>query len=594
MADQQKALIGRVALEKPVEVEIAPGSSIAQVIEAANIPEAVMPHIVTMLNGVEVTDWDNVWLEDDDKLAILIMPAGGGAKDVLRLVAVIAVAVAAPHLAAAMGLSGTAATVATAGITLVGTMAVSALIPPAAPSLAGGASSADPTFWFTGSQNQMKPYQKVPIVYGSVRMYAAAVSQPIIFNAGKMSEFTGLYDFGLGSVNVFDVKIGDTPIHALRGEHVKHEQEPKLINNANPALGYKPVPLKLMNLPSASAPLTVGLNDKDQQGVATTRPDTQVARIELAFPAGLVRFKDNGDEERRGVEYKVEIKRASEPNSDYRVPPHMIGYGGEDHITFSGIASGDPDKPASYPRGDVILDPDGTAPRDANNNIVLGAGDRLTVRFEFDRAVYQFRPTDVNTDPVSAMSSLVFDTTPVNPNGYTVVSGGGASDGIMVVDGETDGSVRIVELEYTPVAGKQIIAVQMATNFANLYDGPPPGGKPFDAYRIKSAETFAINSVGGTVPPPNTNPDTPTTDDTEFYEDRVTYIYYIEYKVKGLAAYLIEDGSAKLFVKGVQKPISLESAYLARGTVMKKKEMLGFGGDDYRYECWAAVKRDYV
>ena len=236
MADQPKALISQVALDPAIQVDIAPGASISDVVIAADIPEAVLPSIVTVLNGIEIEEHerDSVYLEDEDRLAIFVLPAGGGGKDVLRMVAIIAVAVVAPQLAGLAGLNALGTAVLQAGITLVGTMAVNALIPPAQPRLTGGGEGSDPTFWFSGSSNQMKPYQRVPIVYGDVRMYAAAIASPIIFNAGAQSEFTGLYDFGLGSVVVSDVKIGDTSIDVLDGKHLKLEQEPKLVDVRNP------------------------------------------------------------------------------------------------------------------------------------------------------------------------------------------------------------------------------------------------------------------------------------------------------------------------------------------------------------------------
>jgi len=609
MADQPKALINQAALESAVQVDIAPGASIADVVIAADIPDAVLPSIVTVLNGIEVEEHerDNVYLEDDDRLAVFVLPAGGGGKDVLRMVAVIAVAAAASYAVGPSGLKlgtalegggfalSTAGHVVQAGLTLVGTMAVNALIPPAQPRLTGGGGEgSDPTFWFSGSSNQMKPYQRVPIVYGDVRMYAAAIASPVIFNAGTQSEFTGLYDFGLGNVNVFDIKIGDTSIGVLGGKHLKLEQEPKLINTANPSQGYKPVPLTLMRVPTASTPLTYGLNDKNDNGIATTRPDTTAARVEVVFPSGLVEFKDNGDEQGRSVQYKIEIKKNSEPASAWRFPRNVTAYVG-DHFTVDGVNTGDPSAPANYPTGRIIVDPDSTATRDASGNIVLGVGDRVTVRFEFDQAVFSFQPTDALMAPFPITPYLLFDKTPVNPNGYPVVGVGDPSEGVMIVDGATNATgMTIFELEYTAVSGQQKTGIQFSLDTSSLLDArPSDGGQAFDSYLITASETLTVNAVATPVPPP---PDgsTPQPDDTEYYEQGVTYLYYIGIEIIAGSTVAIEAGSEKLVVKGTQRAISLSDAYLARGTIVKKQAMLGFGGSSDRSEYWCAVKKEFI
>lgn len=612
MADKPQALISQVALEKPVEVEVAPGASIAEVIAAADIPDAVLPHVVTMLNGVEVTDRENVWLVDGDQLAILVMPLGGGAKDILRLVAVIAVAVAAPVLAGAMGFAAgtTAFAVAQAGITLVGTMAVNALIPPAQPSLAGRSQS-DPTFWFSGSSNQMRPYQRVPVPYGSIRMYGAAIASPLIFNAGAKSVYTGLFDFGLGSLSVFDAKIGDTSIHVLRGEHFVHEQVPKLFNTGRPELGYNPVPLTLMKIPTASQQLSYGYSKENDNHPARTRPDTIAARVEMAFPSGLVEFKDNGDEASRSVTFKIEIKRALE--TTYYTPQYIKAYGG-DHIRISGGSAGTSPDEAEYPATTITLDPNNTSFKDANGNIILTpTNDRITVRVAFDRQVYGFHVDDVteanndlrfNPTP-AAFNSLVFDRTPVNPKGYPVNNTPGMpAEGIILVDSDpATGGVRIVDLEFTAKAGVQLTGLVAKLDTATLNDAPPvSGGKPFKSQWFYAGNAFSIDMVSTTPDagtPPQSPPSTgPTPDESEYYNatpGSETWIKYVEepMSISGVIYWRVQDGSGVWRVNGDPRPVTLEQIYQIRGTVMKREILLDFGGIE-KYEVWAAVKKEYI
>ena len=191
------------------------GMTIEEIVRACNIPEAIWSNVVIILNGTEIirAEWDNVFPTEADVLSVHVVPLGGGdGKSILRLVAVIAVAIAAPQLVAAAGLTGTTATVATAALTVVGTLAVNALIPPPTirPNVPGGSATSN-AYFLSGQSNRARPYEIVPVTYGMHRLFANLASAPHIFSAGTSSIFQAVYDWGVGSYELSDITIGETP-----------------------------------------------------------------------------------------------------------------------------------------------------------------------------------------------------------------------------------------------------------------------------------------------------------------------------------------------------------------------------------------------
>ena len=422
------------------------------------------------------------------------------------------------------------------------------------------------------------------------------VAQPQIFNAGSKSEFSGIYDFGLGDVIIRDVKIGDTLSKELGGEVVIHHRQPKLKNPVDPTQGYAPVPLKILRLPTASTSLTYGLNDKDDSGVATTRPNSTGARIEISFPQGMVEFKDNGDEKDRGVQYMIYTKKHSAPDTAWKPVNYLTAFDG-DHLRVQGNTSIDGSVPGDDSAGGlggyIELDPRNelASRRDANGNLVLKPGDRLTVRVNAQRDVYQFNPSKVTVD--TSFNFFTFQTTPLNPDGHLVVTGG-AANGVIVVDPAGDANrSTIFDLEYLVTSPIDSAGMEFKVLTNTLYDAPPPDGKPFST-NLWQSETFNIDVTGAPPVVPD-NPDALPPDATQVYNrtaGKETYIYMVKRKMG--SSWWPEPGSMIFYVNGVQKVAEPLEIFEAQGAAMAHNDItLSFGGATER-EYWYAVKKDYL
>lgn len=303
-----------------VHLTIPPGASIREIITLAEIPEEAQPNIVVLNHGSIVGDWEYI-TKDADNLAICVVPQGRGGKGILGAIAMIAVAAfawwAAPFVAGAIGLGGSAlaTSIIGAGITMIGGMAMNALIKPPALDIGAlssggmgvggyrGSQSSDnrptaiadaveaQTYSFGGQSNQARKYAPAIKVYGRHRVFPAIAVNPFIENAGTESKITTIYDFGLGELQLEELKIGDAPATSY-----------------NPTLEFQTGTLmtatKLYPKRVAYESLSY-VTKMDQEIIMRTKPETQSAEVDLYFPRGLVFYDDRGNRSQNKVQIEV-------------------------------------------------------------------------------------------------------------------------------------------------------------------------------------------------------------------------------------------------------------------------------------------------
>jgi len=607
-------LVSQQALADPVCVNIDAGLTVAEAIEDCKIPEAVIEHVEVTVNGIalEPDVWDTVTIADTDHLAIFVRPIGGGGKDTLRLVALLAVAVAAPQLAVAAGFTAgtTGYALATAGITLVGTLAVNALIPPSQLSVNTPNNEAPgQSYWFSSSSNNFRPYQLCPIVYGQHKIYPAMAAHPLIFSAGRTSQFTGLYDFGLGHVVLREIKVGDTPIDVLGGRTATWTQYPRLVNEADPSQGYKPVPLALYRTPLAQQSLTYGLNDTNDQGQVTTARDSTAAVIDLTFNQGLVKYNQQGEEGYASATFQVEIREVGE--TQWYPPPALIGYAG-DHLRFTatvgdGTTPGLPPAPGQPPIGEeqlgvsIIVDPRNALPRTTGGKVFVGVGKRCTIRFSFNKVVYGVDPTKFlfwnSANPPQDKRSIIniATATQVNNPGRYPVDANGIMGVSMIGSGYT-------ALEFEIFANGQNYEHDLRVGFYTK-DFSNSSGDAFYPQTKLSAPVYWDQRIGATQPPP-TDPVPPDDPENlppgaeEVYSRKAgqeTYIYMVEQELLyGTNTWLPEGTVQQKWVNGVQYGVATVDAQQQKGTLMDQQGMLGVGGGVRRREAWYSILVAYL
>lgn len=198
---------------KPVLAEkFHEGMTIADIVKAADIPPKmylsmqVRVSLGSRSDVIPMTQWH------------MVRPRGGCVVEIFPLVhgpaigAILTAVIgsAAPTLAGLLfpTLGKIGLSIATAAITVVGTLLVRALIPP--PDQPAG--NDDPTFTLTGASNQPAPYEPYPTVIGRHRMFPNKTATGYTETIGDEVFLRERMTFGYGPIALEDLKIGTTPI----------------------------------------------------------------------------------------------------------------------------------------------------------------------------------------------------------------------------------------------------------------------------------------------------------------------------------------------------------------------------------------------
>lgn len=232
---------------EPVQVIACPRLFTAQDRRILRIPQGLRLHEILLEAGIVPDAHARVWIDDwlipremwarvrpraGRIVTVRVIPAGGGqgGKTIGRILIVLA----ATLIGAAVGFgvggvlgfaAGSFALTASVAIgSVVGGIAgqflANALIPiqqPKLDALASDNPGASPSFSLQASRNQMRPYGKVPRVYGRVRMTPPYAAAPLTTIEGADQYLTAIFCLGYGPLEVRDPRIGFEPLDSFQG-----------------------------------------------------------------------------------------------------------------------------------------------------------------------------------------------------------------------------------------------------------------------------------------------------------------------------------------------------------------------------------------
>ena len=195
------------------------GASVSQVINQSKMHA---PAVRAWIDGDEVPAelLDSRILQQGEIMTLRADVTGSGADKVLRQLLTIAVIAAAifvpPLLGFAAGSVGAA--LVGAGVMVVGTLLVNALVPPEVPKLDGpGGATASPVYSLSGGSNQLRQYAPLLMVLGEHRVFPdLAAAEYAIFQDGEQY-LHQIFDFGLGNIEVSDLRSGPNLLSGFDG-----------------------------------------------------------------------------------------------------------------------------------------------------------------------------------------------------------------------------------------------------------------------------------------------------------------------------------------------------------------------------------------
>jgi predicted phage tail protein len=252
----------------------------------------------------EIVDGDFL-IGDSDVISIVLVPAfgGGGVKNVLRVVAMIAVAVVAPQLAlGAMWTIGSNSAILyagiTAGIMLTGASLINAVLPPQIPDIStsdyGGLATSNTYSWDPAS-NLYQQGISLPKLFGTYYVTPPIIAKYIetIDDKQYLHILYGVNDGVIESID--NVTIGDNDLNSYAGVSFQYT-----LGNTDQALIAD----------WAETRYTKSVNQKIAAGswrtVQTDGDSVRAITVCLVFPRGLFYADDNGNIQSYSVKVQLE------------------------------------------------------------------------------------------------------------------------------------------------------------------------------------------------------------------------------------------------------------------------------------------------
>lgn len=301
------------------------GLTLAEIVARVQPDPALMLGASVFLGDEEIPRqcWPRVRPKPGTTVSVRVAPAGGGGKNPLRTVLLIAVLVAAVVIPGAQPFAGTLLASGTIGgslfgaaIGLAGSLLVNALVPASRPKAQElsreGAES--PTYSISGARSDLRPFEPVPRVLGEHRITAPLGARTYTEIVGDNQYLRMLAVWGYGPLHLRDFKVGETPLTDFKGVEVEHRQ----------GFDTDP-PITLFPNDVFEEPLAIALTAAGSWQTRTTQPDTDEISLDFTWPLGLVEFDALGNKLARTVE--VEVQYAPTGTSAWSIPKEGLAFG---------------------------------------------------------------------------------------------------------------------------------------------------------------------------------------------------------------------------------------------------------------------------
>jgi hypothetical protein len=301
------------ALER-IDARLPAGGHIAALVEQAGIAPDVAPYLHVFVGGhyVPHSNWQRVYPHAGSIVTLRMVPmGGGGGKNPLRTVLSLALVAASPMLAGAiagalgvgaqaafMGIS--AARLITAGVNILGRLALNAIAPPGRPRFGLGQKES-PTLFLQGARNQAYAFGRVPRVLGRHRFVPPLGAMPYTETIGGDQYLRMVFVWGYGPLNISSLRIGETPLSEFDGVEIETRE------------GWPDdAPLTLYSNSVMQSDMEVVLRHANGYVMRTAETEADEISVDLTLPRGLVAFSSSGKKIAAAVEVEVQYSPAGE------------------------------------------------------------------------------------------------------------------------------------------------------------------------------------------------------------------------------------------------------------------------------------------
>ena len=182
----------------------------------APIGESAGAPIIAAVNGrvIPRVAWAETRLRDGQIVTLRALAGDGGDKNPLRVLLQLAVIVASVFVPPLITSSLLGQAAIGAAITIAGGLVINAIAPLPSPDTAQAA-RAGPIYSLTGGANRARPYEPLLLVLGEHRVFPDLGAAEYTEIVGDDQYLHQIFNFGLGALDVGDLRIGDTPLDAF-------------------------------------------------------------------------------------------------------------------------------------------------------------------------------------------------------------------------------------------------------------------------------------------------------------------------------------------------------------------------------------------
>ena len=276
------------------------GLSIQEILDSTiDLPKECTTSVQVDGTPIHPDVWASYYPSEGSSLVIRVVPMGmggdeGGGKNPLRMILMLAVIVASFYTGGAVG--GIYGALASAAVTMVGTLLVNALVPPAQARLTerAGVNVDGVVNSITNARNQANPFGPIPVLLGNHRIVPFYGARPYTEIVGEDQYLRLLFVPCYTPVSLSAFKIGETDLEDFEGVELEVKA---LETDADPTLYTNTVYEENVN---------VELLEVAGWTQRTTQTDTDEIIVDIVCPNGLFVYNAAGASTERIVYYEVQ------------------------------------------------------------------------------------------------------------------------------------------------------------------------------------------------------------------------------------------------------------------------------------------------
>lgn len=298
-----KALVKRRYFEDFKPLEEVQGENILSLVRKSGFPPELFRYLQVTINGtfIPVKYWNYTTPNHGATVRIVLVPAGGGFGEFLKVAAVVAITITVSAYAGPAFGPWVAAAL-TAGASIGSSLILNSIFPPPGagglPGLSYDSNSRKSINVVTSQSNRADPYGPCIKPYGKNRVYPRVASAPFSFFNANDSFLVTVYDFGIGDylINEETLKIGETSISEFEGVSyniVRNFNDDDFLYYVNDVF---------------SDGLGITYDSDNDSAVRTTQVNTDFFQIDIVFPSGLAGIDGAGNFVTNKVYFKIEYR----------------------------------------------------------------------------------------------------------------------------------------------------------------------------------------------------------------------------------------------------------------------------------------------